>query len=59
MASARATRIGDLAYAREHVRADAEVREVAALFEQTFDLEAVAVVAEDVFLPAPAARIAI
>ena len=47
MASAKATRIGDLAYTREHVRADAEVREVAALFEQTFDLEAVAVVAED------------
>ncbi|HEY1537705.1 MAG TPA: ATP-binding protein [Polyangiaceae bacterium] len=47
MASARATSIGDLAYTREHVRADAEVREVAALFEQTFDLEAVAVVAED------------
>ena len=47
MASARATCIGDLAYTREHVWADTEVREVAALFELTSDLDAVAVVAEE------------
>lgn len=38
--------IGDLAYTREYVPANLEVRAVAALFEQTEDLDAVAVVDE-------------
>jgi len=42
--SPRAENIGDLAYTRAFVHADAEVREVAALFEQTSGLDAVAVV---------------
>ncbi len=41
---AEVAQIGDLAYTREHVSADLEVRVVAALFEQTDDLDAVAVV---------------
>ncbi|MET0795212.1 MAG: ATP-binding protein [Polyangiaceae bacterium] len=43
---AEVAQIGDLAYTREHVAADLEVRAVAALFEQTADLDAVAVVDE-------------
>src|SRR5450631_3231 len=43
--SAKAPLIGDLVYTREHVCSDTEVREVAALFEQTSGLDAVAVVA--------------
>ena len=39
--------IGSLAYTREHVPADLAVREVAALFERTPDLDAVAVVEND------------
>ncbi len=42
--SPRAENIGDLAYTRAFVHADAEVREVAALFERTSGLDAVAVV---------------
>jgi signal transduction histidine kinase len=41
----KAPLIGDLAYTRDHVCAHTEVREVAALFEQTSGLDAVAVVA--------------
>jgi len=43
--SAKAPLIGDLAYTREHVCSQTEVREVAELFEQTSGLDAVAVVA--------------
>jgi signal transduction histidine kinase len=42
--SSLAESIGDLAYTRAYVHADAEVREVAALFEQTSGLDALAVV---------------
>ena len=45
MLASKAKQIGELAYTRESVHADAEVREVAARFEQTADLDAIAVVA--------------
>lgn len=47
MLASKAKHIGELAYTRESVRADAEVREVAARFEQTSDLDAIAVVATE------------
>jgi signal transduction histidine kinase len=43
----KAEHIGDLAYTREHVCADAEVRDVAARFERTLGLDAIAVVASE------------
>jgi len=47
MTTSNAKQIGELAYTREHVCADAEVREVAARFERTSDLDAIAVVAAE------------
>ncbi len=47
MLTSKAKHIGELAYTREHVSADAEVREVAARFERTSDLDAIAVVAAE------------
>ncbi|HEY0466100.1 MAG TPA: ATP-binding protein [Polyangiaceae bacterium] len=47
MLASKAKHIGELAYTRESVRADAEVREVAERFERTSDLDAIAVVAAE------------
>jgi signal transduction histidine kinase len=47
MLASKAKHIGELAYTRESVRADAEVREVAARFEKTADLDAIAVLADE------------
>lgn len=47
MPMSNAKHIGELSYTREHVSADAEVREVAARFEQTSDLDALAVLAAE------------